>query len=275
MTARLTRVRRSGQVLALGGLVAAAGCAPSMTLQQEAELGQQYAAEINRELPIVQDAQVSSYVNELGTSIVNRVDQRGLRYTFYVVNSEAVNAFAVPGGYIYVNRGLIERATNASEFAGVLAHEIAHVVERHSAEQLQRAQNANLMASVVYGVLLGREPSGVEQVGLQVGGSAYFASYSRSAEREADMEAVDYLVRSGYHPGGLTTFFRKLLDERERRPAAVEQWFSTHPLTEDRITEVEQRIAQVPSSSLRNLRRDTDAYQQFRRRVSQLSPPPR
>lgn len=269
------RLRRAAGAVALSSVAGVTACAPAITTEQEVQLGRQYAAEINRQLPIVQNPQIHSYLNQLGESIAQRVDLRGIDYTFYVVNAEGVNAFAVPGGYIYINRGLIERADNMSELAGVLAHEIAHVVERHSVEQLQKAQNANLLANVVYGVLLQRPPSGVEQVGVQVAGGAIFAGYSRDAEREADIQGVGYLVQSGISPHGMPAFFRKLIEERQRSPSAVEQWFSTHPLTEERIELVERTIAALPAGSTANLRTDAQAYQQFRSRVRQLPAAPR
>lgn len=270
MTKATGRARRAAGALLIGGTVAASGCAPAISTQQEVQLGQQYATEINRQLPIVQNSRIHGYINQLGESIARRVDPRGLDYTFYVVNAKGVNAFAVPGGYIYVNRGLIERAANESELAGVLAHEIAHVVERHSVEQLQKAQNANLMASVLYGVLLQRPPSGVEQVGIQVGGSAIFAGYSRDAERESDVEGVKYLVATGIDPRGMPSFFHKLMEERQRSPSTVEQWFSTHPLTEERIQLVEQQINAYPASTLNSLRRDSQSFQTFKSRVRSL-----
>lgn len=275
MSSFMTRARRLAGVLALSGVTAvAAGCA-SISTQQEAQLGAEYAAEINRQLPIVQDQAVHYYINQLGNSIARRADTRGLQYQFFVVNADEVNAFAVPGGYIYLNRGLIERAGNVSELAGVLAHEIGHVVERHSIDQLEKAQNANTALSVVYGVLLGRPPSGAEQAAIQVGGGAVFASYTRDAEREADQVAVQYLVNSGIHPGGMVTFFQKLLEEQRRAPSQVEQWFATHPTTQERITNTQQMVDAIPSSTLNQLTRDSQAFQQFRQRVSQLPAAPR
>ena len=149
---------------------------------------------------MLNDQATINYVNQIGQQLAAIADPRGIRYHFYVVNSDVVNAFALPGGYVYINRGLIERADNLSEFAGVLAHEIGHVAERHSIEQLQRAQNANLGLSVLYGVLLGRNPSGVEQAGIQVGGGAVFAGYGRDAEREADAVGVRLHGARGLQP---------------------------------------------------------------------------
>lgn len=263
-----TVAQRAGLVAALGGTAVVGGCASAASIspQQEAQLGAQYAAEINQQLPIVQNSAVHSYINELGRSIASRVDPR-LNYTFYVVNSDQVNAFAVPGGYIYVNRGLIERAESMSELAGVLGHEIGHVVERHGLEQMARQQNTALGVNLAY-ILLGRQPGAVEQVAIQGGASAFFASHSRADENQADEVAVQYMVQSGIDPQGIVTMFQRLIDEQQRQPSAVEQWFSTHPLTQDRITHVQSLINQTGARG--NLTRDTQAYQQFRSRLRQL-----
>ena len=275
MPSMIRMARRSVAVLAFAGAVPlAAGCAPQVSTQQEVELGREYAAQLARELPLVQDRQVNQYINDLGRSIARRADPRGIPYTFYVVNAPEVNAFAVPGGHIYINRGLIERNENLSELAGVLAHEIGHVVHRHGIDQWQRAQTANTALSVLYGVLLGRPPSGVEQVGIQVGGTAVFAGYSRDAEREADATAINYLMASGIHPAGLVTMFEKLMAERERNPGAVERWFSTHPTTQERIDNTRAALNRLPAAQ-RNLPMDTRAFQNFKARVRSLPPAPR
>ena len=276
MSQTLRRVfRRTAAVACLCGAgAAAAGCAPPVSTQQEVALGADYSAQINRQMPMLNDQATLSYVNQLGSQLAAIADPRGIRYHFYVVNSDVVNAFALPGGYVYVNRGIIERADNVSELAGVLAHEIGHVAERHSIEQLQRAQNANLGLNVLYGVLLGRAPSGVEQAGIQVGGSAVFAGYTRDAEREADRVGVAYLVRGGYNPNGLATFFEELLSLQQRQPSRVEQWFSTHPTTQERVANARAIIAQTPGAQGSNLITDTRAFQNIRSRVTSLPAPP-
>jgi len=222
---------------------------------------------------MLNDRATLNYVNQIGQQLAAIADPRGIQYHFYVVNSDVVNAFALPGGYVYVNRGLIERADNVSEFAGVLAHEIGHVAERHSIEQLQRAQNANLGLNVLYGVLLGRNPSGLEQAGIQVGGSAVFAGYGRDAEREADAVGVRYMVRAGYNPNGMATFFEELLSMQQRQPSRVAQWFSTHPTTQERVNNTRAIIAQTPGANNANLTTDTRAFQTFRSRVASLPAP--
>jgi len=274
MRTLISSIRRPVGAMALAGTMTVAGGCAGISTQQEVQMGAQYAQQIESQLPMINDGSINSYINQLGNNIARRVDQRGIQYRFRVVNAPEVNAFAVPGGFIYVNRGLIERSNNMSELAGVLAHEIAHVVERHSVEQMEKAQGANLAANVLYGVLLGRAPTGVEQAGIQVGGSAVFAHYTRDAEREADRDAVQFTVASGIHPRGIVTMFQTLMAERRSNPSRVERWFSTHPGTEERIQLVQQYIAQVPAGSLNNLAVNDRAFESFKARVRQYPAAP-
>lgn len=271
MRLALRSLRAGAAALALG---TAAACAPALTTQQEVQAGADYSRQINAQLPLVRDQYTNQYINQLGRQIAAQADQRGIPYTFYVVNSDVVNAFSIPGGYIYVNRGIIERADNVSQLAGVLSHEIAHVAHRHGITQAQRAQNANTMLGVLYGVLLRRNPGTVERAGIQVGGSAVFAGYSREAEREADREAVSYMVRSGYNPNGLPQFFGKLEAEQQRNPSRVEQWFATHPMSGERVQNTQAIITQTPGANSSRLVTDTREFQNFRARVRSLTPAP-
>jgi beta-barrel assembly-enhancing protease len=269
---KTSTVRRWTGILALSGATVGVttSCAPSV--QEEVQMGRQYAAEINRQLPIVQDAAVHRYINELGNSIARHADQRGVQYQFYVVNSEVVNAFAVPGGFIYINRGLIDRAENLSELAGVVGHEIAHVVARHGVDQMVRMQRAEV--GVALGSILLGQPSGAAAAGVQLGAGLYFARHSREAEREADDLAVRYLTSAGINPEGVVTFFQKLMQEQQRRPTAVEQWFATHPLTQERVDNTRAAVQAIPAAQRRNLTTNTQAFQQFKTRVRQLPAPP-
>lgn len=274
MSLRLTSFRAGAVALALGGTAAAGGCAPAVTTQQEAQIGQQYSQQINQQLPLIRDSYTNQYINQLGRQIAAQADPRGIPYTFYVVNSDVVNAFSIPGGYVYVNRGLIERSDNVAQLAGVLSHEIGHVVERHSITQMQRAQNANTVLSVLYGVLLRRNPSGVEQAGIQVGGGAVFAGYSRDAERQADHDAVIFLVKTGYNPNQLPVFFEKLMSLEHSQPSKLESWFATHPGTQERVANVRAEISQTPGANNSRLVTDTREFQNFRARVRSLTPAP-
>jgi beta-barrel assembly-enhancing protease len=247
--------------------LAATSCA--ISTQQEVEMGTQYSQQINSQLPIVRDAEVNRYINLLGESITSVADTRHLDWHFYVVDSREVNAFAVPGGFVYVNRGLIERTTSMNQLAGVLGHEIGHVVRRHSVKQMEKAQTGNAGLTLLC-VLTRYCESQVVGAAVQVGGSALFAKFSRDDEREADAVAIPYLVRAGIDPRGIPQMFQILIDERSRRRSSVDAWFATHPLEEDRITETQRLIAGLPASSLRNLTQDTRAFQSFRQRLSSI-----
>lgn len=262
-------IRRTLALGLVAGSAVAASCA--ISTQQELALGRQYAAEIEQQLPVVEDAAIDRYINELGTRIQQQPGTRDIPYTFYVVNIDQVNAFAVPGGHVYINRGLIERAESLSELAGVVAHEIGHVEARHGAEQMERMQAAQGGLAIAT-ILLGEEPEGVAGAAVQVGAQAYFAHHSREDELEADSLAVRLLPAAGIAPAGIVSFFRKLLEDQERAPSTLEQWFSTHPLTSERIDQVQRLIDAVDPPP--SLTRDTPAFRDFQARVRNLPAPP-
>ncbi len=264
-------IRTLRRTLTLGLVAGTTVAACAISTQQEIDMGRQYAAEINRQLPVVEDAAINRYINELGRQIQRQPGTRDLPYTFYVVNIEQVNAFAIPGGHIYINRGLIERSESLAELAGVVGHEIGHVEARHGVEQMQRMQAANAGYAVAT-ILLGHEPEGAAGAAVEVGATAYFAHHSREDELEADSVGVRLVRDVGIDPAGIVSFFQKLLEDRERQPSVLEQWFSTHPLTEERIERVRSLIDALPPSSPRDF--DARGYQAFKDRVNQLPPPP-
>jgi len=270
MLARLSPKRWT--TTGLAAVLATTLVACSISQRQEVELGRQYSAEINRQLPIIDDPLVNRYISLLGDRISSH-GTRSIDYSFFVVNTDAVNAFALPGGFIYINRGLIEETRNLSELAGVVAHEIAHVEERHSVEQMERVQAANI-GGVLASILLGGAVGGLAQTGIDLAGTAILAGYSRSMEREADDLAVRLLVSAGIDPNGLVTFFKRLLEEHERSPTLFEQWFSTHPLTEERIATTRREIAQVPPASLRDLTVNSESYERMKAELRRYPPPP-
>lgn len=250
------------------------GCAISQ--QQEVQMGQEYAQQINAQLPIMQDPELNRYINVLGDSIAELTSRRDLEWHFFIVDSKEVNAFAVPGGYVYVNRGLIERADKMDEVAGVLGHEIGHVVRRHTVKQMEKEQGANVGITLAC-VLTGVCNSGIANAAINVAGGAVFARFSRQDEAEADQEGFDNVVRAGISPEGMVTMFRKLLEERKTKPAGVDAWFLTHPLEEDRITAIQTRINQLPPATLASLGTDTRNFHIFKSRLQSMppSPPPR
>lgn len=261
-----TTMRRILAGLCLAATITACG----VSTQQEVELGQQYVTQINEELPIIRDPEVDRYINVLGSSIAG-LTARGeeLNWRFYIVDAPEVNAFAVPGGFIYVNRGLIERTQKMDQLAGVLGHEIGHVVKRHSIKQMQQMQGAQV--GVTLGcVLLNVCGSEITRAGINIAGSAVFAKFSRDDEREADEVGIENVVRAGIDPNGIPEMFRILLDERARNPSAVELWFSTHPTEESRIADTQAMIARIDPAIIRTLTKDTPAYHTFQNRLRSL-----
>jgi beta-barrel assembly-enhancing protease len=242
--------------------------------EQEKAIGLDAATQIERELAIVNEPQVAGYLTSFGSTLATRSDDRNREWRFRVVDAPEINAFALPGGFVYVNRGLIERAASASELAGVLGHEIAHVLLRHSAERLENAQKTNVGVSIVCG-LTSLCSSDVARVAINVGGAALFAKFSREDEYQADSAAVGIVKAAGYDPKGIATMFESLLEERAQRPAIVAGWFGSHPLEEDRIAAVRSVIASSSSSAGHGeLREDDAGFREFQERVRALPPSP-
>ncbi len=265
-------IERASRCVAICTFVlVAASCAVST--QQEVQMGASYAAQIDTQLPIVRDPSVVSYINALGNQLAKVADTRGLTWHFAVVDSKEVNAFAVPGGWIYVNRGLVERAQTMNQLAGVVGHEIGHVTLRHTVQQMQQSQEVNggLMALCTLTKVCN---SGAAQAGINLGGSAFFASFSRQDEAQADDQGVKNTVNVGIDPHGVPEMFRILLNERKTNPSAVDAWFATHPGEEDRITATTKQISLYPPAQLRNLQVDSDAFQRVKRRLLSLPPSP-
>jgi predicted Zn-dependent protease len=247
------------------------GC--SISQQQEVDLGAQQAQQVNAQLPIVTDVAVNRYLNILGDSLAHVTSRADLEWHFYMVNTNDFNAFALPGGFIYVNRGVAERSDMMDQFASVVAHEIGHVVLRHSVKQMEQMQGANLGVTVAC-VLTSVCNSGVGQTGINVAGQAIFAKFSRDDEAQADAAGVSELVRAGINPNGMPQMFEKLLAERETKPSGLDTWFTDHPLEEDRIQASRDQIAKVNPAIIKTLTSNTQAFNDFRARVRTLPAPP-
>lgn len=238
-------------------------------------MGAQYAAQINKQLPIIGDPEVSRYINVLGDSIARVADDRNLQWHFYVVDQMEINAFAVPGGYIYVNRGLIEKAQNMSQLAGVMGHEIGHVVKRHSVKQMQKADQANVGATAVCIFAPSFCNSGLGSAAIQVGGSALFAKFSRDDEAQADEVGVQYTTRANIDPHGIPGMFQILLNERKSNPSGTEAFFASHPMEESRIADTNAEIAKINPVILQGTTKDSPGFQAFKRRLASLPPSPK
>jgi beta-barrel assembly-enhancing protease len=248
-------------------LLATLGC--SVSEDQEVELGRRNAEQVDAQLPILRDAIASNYVQALGASIAGTTSRADLQWQFRIIDSREINAFALPGGFIYVNRGLIERAERLDELAGALAHEVGHVVLRHSVHQIEKQTKTGV--AVELGCRLTNIcNSDVARAAIQVGGAALFARYSRHDEAEADSEAVQLVVDAGIDPTGIPALFRRLLEERRTSPARFEVFFASHPLEEDRIVATEREIAAIAPSALQGLRQDDPSYQAFKAHLARL-----
>ena len=244
----------------------------SVSQDEEVALGRENAAQINAQLPIVTDPALSTYIQDLGQSIARRTSRSDLDWHFYVVNTRQVNAFALPGGYIYVNRGLIESTDRLDQLTGTLGHEIGHVIQRHAVKQTETAQKANVGVAVLC-TLTSICESGLANVAVQVGGTAFFARHSRLDELQADSEAVVNVMRAGYDPEGIPDLFERLLKEREYQPTVVDGWFASHPLEEARIQRAKELIDQLEQGPSRTLIVDSPGFQAFKVRVSALPLP--
>jgi predicted Zn-dependent protease len=261
-------MRKGTVTIAAAALLAACG----VSTQQEVQMGQQEAQQVNAQLPMVQDAVIQNYVNQLGQRIASRTSRADLNWQFQVVNSDVVNAFALPGGFVYVNRGVLARADNMSEVAGVLGHEIEHVVRRHSVKQMEQAQGANVGVGILC-ALTGVCQSGVAQAAINIGGTAVFAKFSRTDEVQADEGGFNNLIRAGINPRGMLTLFQKLLaEEQQSGNSNVAAWFSDHPGTSDRIADIQRMLNQTSTSGLQT---NDSGFSTMKARLARLGPAPR
>lgn len=225
------------------------GCGTGLNLvsvDEEWQIGQELERDINSQVRLVNDATLTNYVNQMGQRIVRQTPLADRPWRFYVIQDNSVNAFNAPGGLIYVHTGLIARAENTAELAGVIAHEVAHGAARHGTQRLTQVYGLNIAAAV----LLGSDPGLVSQIAAQLVGGGAIASFSRGQEREADRLGVRYMANAGYNPDGMVSLLEKLIEERQRQPGAVQQFFSTHPLTEERIENVRRDARGISRSGL-------------------------
>lgn len=212
------------------------------SLEKEIALGKQLATQVERHSKIVDDPIVAEYVNRLGQNLVRNSDAK-VPFTIKMVDSQEINAFALPGGFFYVNSGLMLRADNESELAGVMAHEIAHVAARHGTRQASRGQLVNY-ASLPLLFMGGWAGFGIRQAAgfaIPMG----FMRFSRGMEAEADLLGLQYLYKTGYDPSGMVDFFEKLLAEQKRKPGTLSKLFASHPPTGDRVTKTQARIDEI------------------------------
>ncbi len=214
------------------------------SLEREIALGKQLAQEVDKSAKFINDPVVTEYVNRVGQNLVRNSDAR-VPFTIKVIDSDVVNAFALPGGFFYVNSGLILHADEESELAGVMAHEIAHVCARHGTKQATKGEIVNL-ASIPAMIFIPYTWAGYAiYQGMNFAIPLTFLKFSRDEEREADYLGIQYMYKAGYDPNALVSFFEKVETDEKKEPGTIPKVFATHPPTPDRIEAIQKEIATI------------------------------
>jgi predicted Zn-dependent protease len=236
------------------------------SLESQIRMGKEFSQEVEKHSNLITDPLVSEYVNRLGQNLVRNSDAR-VPFTIKVVDSEDVNAFALPGGFFYVNSGLILMAENEAELAGVMAHEIAHVAACHIARENTRSQLINLASIPLVFVGGGIGYAVRDLVGLAV--PMGFLKFSRGFETEADFLGIEYLYKSGYDPQAFTAFFEKVQAREKKKAGTLAKAFDTHPQTPDRLAKSQREIQTLlPPQAQYKL--DTSEFQDAKSRLAEL-----
>jgi predicted Zn-dependent protease len=236
------------------------------SLEKEIALGKQLAQEVERQAKIIDDPVIAEYVNRVGQNLVRNSDAK-VPFTIKVLDSEEVNAFALPGGFFFVNSGLILKADNESELAGVMAHEIAHVAARHGTRQATRGTIINY-ASIPLIFMGGWTGYAIRQgAGLAI--PLGFLTFSRGFEAEADMLGLEYMYKAGYDPTSFVDFFEKIQTLEKKKPGTLSKVFSTHPMTDDRIKSAQKNISEILKAKPEYVL-NTSEYNDVKNRLSML-----
>jgi len=241
--------------------------------QEDAQLGKEYSAQVDKQLPLLKDAEALKYLNSLGKRLVGFAPNKHPEYAwqFRIVNSAEINAFALPGGYIYVNRGVFDAAENEAQLAGVIAHESGHVVMRHGthiASQAVLAQGGMAILTSILGQG-GSLTSQLAQLGLGLGVDSLLLKNSRTAESQADEVGTYILYQAGYDPHAMVQFFQIIA---KKYPQRTLQFFSDHPNPENRIKDVDAEIAQLGPP--RGEKMDSPEFEGVKQYLAALAPPP-
>ncbi len=266
-----TNVKKDGSkddVSSIGNRKIGSGKSPGnwYSFESEIRIGKEISAQVESSVKLIQDPVVNEYINRIGQNLVRNSDAR-VPFTIKVIDSDVVNAMALPGGYFYVNSGLILAADEEAEVAGVMAHEIAHVAARHAMRQNTRAQMANLatIPLIFIGGGLGYGIASAANIGLPL----TFLKFSRGFEEEADYLGVQYMYATGYDPQAFVSFFEKISAKEKKKPGTLAKAFATHPQTPDRIKKTQEEISRIlpPRDQYIN---DTSEFQAVKARLAAL-----
>ncbi len=220
-----------------------AGQLSLISTEEEIRLGRSLAAEIEREERVLNNPALSKYVSAVGRKVAAQSGRTGIPYSFTIIdNDDEINAFALPGGPLYVYTGLLKYAENEAELASVLGHEVAHVAARHSAEQITKEYGFALLS----GIILGENPAAAASLASNIAGSLGMLKFSRNDEIEADRLGLRYMFEAGYHPDAMTTFQRKLGALEASGGGLALNLLRTHPASQDRIDAIRREIATLP-----------------------------
>jgi predicted Zn-dependent protease len=248
----------------------AAGGLQLVSVNDEIALGRKTQQQVRQQVPSLRDAQVNRYIDALGARIAARADGPRYPYSFDVANRRDINAFALPGGPIWVHRGLIDAAQTEAQLAGVIAHEVAHIANRHAAEQITRGTMANVGLGLL-GAFLGEgRGSQIAQLGAGFAANATMMKFSRDHEREADVKALRYMKSAGYDPRGMVEFLQVLRSRQRSDPGAVQTFFSSHPAPAERVRRLQQEANRLAGG-----RRDSTTFRSVQARLDRLPAPGR
>jgi beta-barrel assembly-enhancing protease len=251
----------------------ACGRGESVSESDERDWGAYQAGYIDSSVALISDSAITGFIDSLARSMTSRTSRADLDWQFRVANVSLVNAMALPGGFVYVSRGLMEQSGHAHELAGVMAHEIGHVVRRHSVEQLQRSAKERV-ALLMLCTLTNACSSVGGAIAVRVGTDAATAQYSQDDEREADSMAVVITAAAGIDPEGLPAFLQWMLDHRAEQPTPLEAFFASHPTDEARIAALRRQIRALGHSAQRKLIRDIPEFHTAQDRLQAMPPAP-
>ena len=228
---------------------------------EEVQMGKEFSVEVESQFELYNEVEVAGYVQRVGNRLVRVCDRKDIEYHFSVIKKNELNAFALPGGYIYIYTGLLSELDDEAQLAGVLAHEIGHVTSRHATERLTAMYGAQILSSLIFG----ENPGLWGQLVSNIFSTSGFLAYSRANEFEADRLGTNYSSSAGYDPDGMAELLGKLRSMEQREPGKLEELLSTHPPTSDRIGKVNSIVRSFGSAS--GTERAASKYQEMKKHL--------